>query len=62
LAGVEARMSDKEDNRSDDEANRDEILQPWVPYSQRDQWRDVVPIEQDDGPNPIVAIAYSEKC
>lgn len=31
-----------------------------TPYSHRPEWSDVVPIEQDDGPNPIVRIAYSD--
>ncbi|XP_014225559.1 protein farnesyltransferase/geranylgeranyltransferase type-1 subunit alpha [Trichogramma pretiosum] len=35
--------------------------QTFVPISEREAWKDVVPIEQDDGPNPIVAIAYSAK-
>lgn len=48
---------------SDDEAIGGEgiVEVPWVPYKQRDEWKDVVPLAQDDGPHPIVAIAYSEQ-
>ncbi|XP_075152082.1 farnesyl transferase alpha [Haematobia irritans] len=33
----------------------------WIPYSQRNDWKDVVPLAQDDGENPVVEIAYSAK-
>eukprot|EP01018_Ginkgo_biloba_P008258 Gb_38605 [translate_table: standard] len=32
-----------------------------VPFSQRKEWADVIPIPQDDGPNPVVPIAYSDE-
>jgi len=31
----------------------------WVPYSKRPEWSDVVPIPQDDGPNPVCPINYT---
>ena len=34
----------------------------WIPYGERDEWQDVEPLEQDDGPDPVVRIAYPEKC
>lgn len=33
----------------------------WVFYSEREEWKDVKPIPQEEGPQPIVAIAYSAK-
>lgn len=57
-------MSENEEVSSDEEEEEEEALAPpaWVPYAEREEWRDVVPLEQDDGPNPIVAIAYAKKC
>ena len=34
----------------------------WMPYSQRKEWSDVKPLEQNEGPDPVARIAYSEKC
>lgn len=33
-----------------------------MPLGQREEWKDVMPIEQDDGPNPLVPIMYTEDC
>ena len=34
----------------------------YIPLQERDQWSDLTPIEQDDGPTPLVPIMYSEEC
>ncbi|XP_015608387.1 protein farnesyltransferase/geranylgeranyltransferase type-1 subunit alpha-like, partial [Cephus cinctus] len=52
------KMSDS----SDDEVNGgEEIRDPWIPYKDKEEWKDVTPLPQDDGPHPIVAIAYTNK-
>jgi len=35
--------------------------QAWVPYRERPEWSDVKGIPQDEGPNPVARIAYTEK-
>ncbi|KAG0304227.1 hypothetical protein BGZ98_005768 [Dissophora globulifera] len=32
-----------------------------VPFYEKPEWSDVVPVSQDDGPNPLVPIAYSKE-
>ena len=45
-----------------DSSSDDDLPSDFVPYSRRKEWQDFVPLAQDDGDNPIVLIAYSEKC
>lgn len=42
-------------------SSSDSDEEDWTFYKDRDEWKDVTPIKQDDGPNPVVAIAYSNK-
>ncbi|KAL0130035.1 hypothetical protein PUN28_001966 [Cardiocondyla obscurior] len=46
---------------SDDELNCGDEKTSWILYKDRDEWSDVTPLSQDDGPHPVVSIAYSEK-
>ncbi len=46
----------------DDSSSNDSCGSAWIMYSTRPEWSDVKPIKQDDGPDPIVKIAYSPTC
>ncbi len=40
----------------------EEEIATTVFYRDNPDWKDVTPIPQDDGPNPVVRIAYTDKC
>ncbi|XP_017063231.1 protein farnesyltransferase/geranylgeranyltransferase type-1 subunit alpha [Drosophila eugracilis] len=44
-----------------DSSDEEYLGTEWISYSERSDWDDVEPLAQDDGPNPVVAIAYSQK-
>jgi len=47
---------------SEDEASVGSQQAKWIPFSERAEWVDVKPVQQDEGPAPVVKIAYSSKC
>ena len=47
-------MSDSSDELSSEST--------YIPYSERPEWSDVEPLEQNDGDNAVVRIAYSNRC
>ena len=54
---------DERESVSDSSSHEDELEdEPWVFYKCRPEWKDVKPLEIDEGSFPVVAIAYSDKC
>lgn len=34
----------------------------FVPFEERDEWKDIKPVEQNDGEHPVVPINYTKEC
>lgn len=47
---------------TDNDSSDEDFPDSWKPYSQRSEWADVTPLEQDEGIDPVVNIQYSNTC
>ena len=54
------RMS-QQDIPAQDTSSSDDEEQPFVPFQDRPEWSDVQPEPQDEGPDPVAVIAYTDR-
>lgn len=55
-------MSDSENKETFSDSSDQLTEDEWILYRDRPEWKDVEPVELKEGPLPVVAIAYSDRC